>query len=47
MIRLATVRDEEDVEVKDPLERLQKWMLNEGWLTKHITSQHEKVKASV
>ena len=42
-------RDEEDEwKVKDPLERLQKWMLNEGWLTEeHITSQHEKVKASV
>nr|WP_241968778.1 thiamine pyrophosphate-dependent dehydrogenase E1 component subunit alpha [Idiomarina tyrosinivorans] len=42
-------RDEEEGwRAKDPLERLQKWMMNEGWLTEEHIEQHlEEVKAAV
>lgn len=42
-------REEEDGwKVKDPLDRLQKWMMKQGWLNEEdVQKQHEEVKAKV
>ncbi|HAD49595.1 2-oxoisovalerate dehydrogenase E1 component alpha subunit [Idiomarina aquatica] len=43
-----TREEEDDWKVKDPLDRLQKWMMNEGWLDKdHVEEHHAEVKAKV
>ncbi|WP_417440982.1 thiamine pyrophosphate-dependent dehydrogenase E1 component subunit alpha [Idiomarina sp.] len=43
-----TREEEADWQAKDPLDRLQKWMMNEGWLDKdHIEEHHAEVKAKV
>ena len=41
-------REEEDEWKVNPLDRLQKWMMNEGWLDKdHVEEHHADVKAKV
>lgn len=43
-----TREEEEGWKAKDPLDRLQQWMLNEGWLDKdHVQQQQDEVKAKV
>lgn len=43
-----TREEEKEWEAKDPLDRLQKWMMNEGWLDKdHVETHHAEVKAQV
>ena len=43
-----TREEEAEWQAKDPLDRLQKWMMNEGWLDKdHVEAHHAEVKAKV
>lgn len=43
-----TREEEQEWEAKDPLDRLQKWMMKEGWLDKdHVEAHHAEVKADV
>ncbi|MCK7459993.1 thiamine pyrophosphate-dependent dehydrogenase E1 component subunit alpha [Idiomarina aminovorans] len=43
-----TREEEAEWQAKDPLDRLQKWMMNEGWLDKdHVEEHHAEVKAKV